>query len=71
MTNRSTIFFEFTLPLNVNMRQENLCLIVEQLGPRLRNFRAAETDSERFVPSAFNLMLIYTGKDDKQKAKIV
>jgi hypothetical protein len=71
MTNRSTIFYEFTLPSNLNSRQENLCLIVEQLGPRLRNFRAAESDHERFVPSSFNLILIYVGKDDKPKSKIV
>ena len=41
--------------------------MVEQLGPRIINFRAPDSEHDRFVPSAFNLVLIYLGREDKNK----
>lgn len=45
--------------------------MVEQLGPRLINFRAPDSEHDRFVPSAFNLVLIYLGREDKNKCQII
>jgi hypothetical protein len=63
MTKKTSIFFEFELKKSVNPRNENFAIIVEQLGNRLQALMVPDNNHVRFTPSAFNVMLVYTGKD--------
>jgi hypothetical protein len=48
MTHKTTAFYNFSLTKPVNTQQETLCILVEQLGPRIQNFRLPEGHMERF-----------------------
>lgn len=72
MTKKTSIFFEFELKKSVNPRNENFAIIVEQLGNRLQALMVPDNNHVRFTPSAFNVMLVYTGKDvNKPKTQII
>ena len=72
MTKKTSIFFEFELKNNVNPRNENFAIIVEQLGNRLQSLMIPDNNHARFNPSAFNVILMYIGKDiNKPKTQII
>lgn len=63
MTKKTSIFFEFELKNNVNPRNENFAIIVEQLGNRLQSSMIPDNNHAHFNPSAFNMILMYIGKE--------